>query len=191
MQRVSPVGCRNLLVPRERAGHPCRRIANLMEITLTKKHIAIALAALAVLSLNCFFIVLVLWTQAWGIVAPAPYGQGSPPSPPQQEPFATEPRVSPEYPLPQENIPAGDWGENIPTGGLGNETLRRDVWRSLQTVVSCPDATAADVLISPQDDTSETWDIWCPNGGVDSYIVFYKDGPNGGIDFAIGKLKEE
>jgi len=153
-----------------------------MEITLTKKHIATAIAAFAVFLL-CICLGFFLWMQAQ-CLAPGSCGQGLPPRlPPQPEPLATEFR--------QEKTPSSDWGEDIPSGGLGSEELRRDVWRSLQTVVSCPDAKAVDVYISPLDDMSETWDVWCPDGSVDSYIVFYKDNPNGGIDFAIGKLKEE
>lgn len=152
---------------------------------MTKKQFVVAIGIAALLFIGCCSAFL---AAQWLCFAPGSCGQGLSPV----APTAVEHPVPSEYSPPGPDKPtANDWDEDIPFGGLGDEELRGDVWRGLQTVVSCPSATAADVFISPLDSTSETWDIWCPNGDVEAYIVFYEKNPAGGMDFVIGKYKEE
>jgi hypothetical protein len=109
---------------------------------------------------------------------------------PQTDIAATEPapRDYPEYPLPgPDKPPASD----IPTGGMGNDKLRADVWRGILSVTECSGITASDVSIYIDDDDpsvlAEYWLLYCPLDEMEIYYLIYEEVP-GGIDFLLTKL---
>jgi hypothetical protein len=109
---------------------------------------------------------------------------------PQADITATEPaqREYPEYPLPGPDEPPAS---NIPSGGLGNDKLRADVWMGILSVTECPGVSASDVSIQiDEDDPSilaEYWLLYCPSDVVEIYYLMYEEVP-GGVDYLLTRL---
>lgn len=82
---------------------------------------------------------------------------------------------------------------DVPIGGLGDDVLRRDVWESILSVTACQTATASDVVIVVDDfeALTESWFLYCQEGDTEQYVIVYEELPGGGVDFVIGRVREE
>lgn len=74
--------------------------------------------------------------------------------------------------------------------------LRRDVWTAILGVTDCQTVDASDVAIFAEDveqgsGLAETWLLYCQEGGKEEYIVFYEELPGGGVEYVIGRVREE
>jgi len=82
---------------------------------------------------------------------------------------------------------------DVPIGGLGDDVLRRDVWESILSVTACETVTASDVVIVVDDfeALAESWFLYCQEGDTEQYVIVYQELPGGGVDFVIGRVREE
>lgn len=109
---------------------------------------------------------------------------------PQVDITATEPapRDYPEYPLLGPDEPPDD---NFPSGGLGNDKLRADVWKGILSVTECPGVSVNDASIYIDDDDpfilAEYWLLYCPSDEVEIYYLIYEEVP-GGVDYLLTRL---
>lgn len=90
----------------------------------------------------------------------------------------------------------GSQNGDIPTGGLGDDVLRADIWRAILIMKPCGGFSGVevdDVFISIDDDAqlTEYWSLYCPGGDVDFYQVVYfpSSSTGGGVDYIITKVE--
>lgn len=85
---------------------------------------------------------------------------------------------------------------DVPTGGLGDDTLRANTWAYvvlLGASVGCEnptaDHTSIDVLSYPDSSGvwQERWNLVCADGSTPAFIIDFTPNPNGGTDISINQ----
>lgn len=150
---------------------------------MKKKTAILAASGATILACLCLFIL------AFVVLASCSTGPDDNGIPPETVQMVTAtPERKETYPLPGPDKPPAD---DIPTGGLGNDKLRADVWQGILSVTECPGVSANDVSIYIDDDDpsilAEYWLLYCPSDQVEIYYLMYEEVP-GGVDYILARM---
>ena len=96
---------------------------------------------------------------------------------------------------PEIQVPASS-GE-LPSGGLTDDLLRRDVWAIISgasTGLGCdPNGPQSSIEVTQSPDSvgiwTETWTVACNSGGTQAFTVDFVPDPNGGTNYNITQIK--
>lgn len=82
--------------------------------------------------------------------------------------------------------------DEAPVGGLGDDVLRKDIWRAILSLTPCNDVVSpGDVSIVVDDEHSglaEHWIFYCQDGHPEMYSVVYVESASGGVDYFISQI---